>query len=211
LILLGPLIRERASCLIALPITLATQAITATLLQTGLEQPYRQPQPLRFNTSTLEIGPHSSSLILSEGYSVYIASAMSITKNAGFDLNTPLIDLSGHSPGILFAIKAKNIGHPWNLGGYPGSLAFVKAGLSHFSCEDISQAWILFEPNGPRKISSELMRELGADFPLNYIQVGSWQTAEGAGGYAGSRNQQLYKPKFSSETLANCKKVRGEL
>lgn len=211
LMLLVPLIRERTSLLLLLPFALATQAVTATLLQSGLEHPYRQTQPLRLNSSNLEIGPQKSKLNLSESYSTYFVSAISTAKKVGFEPNTPLIDLSGQSPGILFAINAKNIGQPWTLGGYPGSLAFVKAGLSRFSCEDISHAWVLFEPDGPRKIAPELMVEIGANFPSNYDQVGSWQTAKGAGGYAASRDQQLYKPRFPKDTLTTCKKLRGEL
>ncbi len=211
LTLLGPLIRERASWLLALPVALSVQAVTAMLLQVGLEQPYRQNQPLRLNKSALEIGTQRSVIMLSEGYSSYIASAVAIAKKAGFEPNTSLIDLSGQSPGILFAMEAKSIGQPWTLGGYPGSSAFVKAGLSRFSCEDISNAWVLFELDGPRNISSEVMVEVGADFPANYSQVGSWQTAEGAGGYVVSRDQRLYRPNLSNNTLMNCKKIRGEL
>lgn len=210
LTLLGPMIRERSSWMFLLPLALAAQTVTATLIQTGLEQPYRQPQPLRLNASNLEIGSQGSVITLSEDYAAYISSAMLAAKAAGFEPNTPVIDLSGQSPGILFAINAKNIGQPWTLGGYPGSLAFVKAGLLRFSCEEISHAWVLFENNGPRSISEELMVEVGANFPANYDQVGSWQTAKGAGGYAAIRDQQLYRPRYSNETLVNCKKIRGE-
>lgn len=210
LTLLGPLIRERASWFLALPVALAAQAVTATLLQTGLEQPYRQPQPLRLNASTLEIGALRSALTLSEGYSAYFASAMAAAEKAGFGHNTPLIDLSGQSPGILFAINAKNIGQPWTLGGYPGSLDFVKAGLSRFSCEDLSHAWVLFEPDGPRSISAQLMVEIGAEFPSDYKRMATWRTAEGAGGYLDGRSQHLYKPVERQKVLMTCQKLREE-
>lgn len=210
LTLLGPLIRERASWFLALPVALASQAVTATLLQTGLEQPYRQPQPLRLNVSTLEIGALRSALTLSEGYSAYLASAMAAAEKAGFGHNTPLIDLSGQSPGILFAINARNIGQPWTLGGYPGSLDFVKAGLSRFSCEDLSHAWVLFEPDGPRSISAQLMVEIGAEFPSGYKRMATWRTAEGAGGYPDGRSQHLYKPVERQKVLMTCQKLREE-
>ncbi|ART54940.1 hypothetical protein CBP36_11195 [Acidovorax carolinensis] len=208
LTLLGPLIRERASWLLALPLAVAAQAVTTTLLQTGLEQPYRQPQPLRFNVSNLDIGPQRSALTLSEDYSAYIASAMAAAKNAGFDPNMPMIDLSGQSPGILYSLGAKSIGQAWIIGGYPGSLNFAEASLSRTSCEKIGVAWILFEPDGPRSISPELMSRLGADFPGAYKQVGMWQTAEGAGGYKTRRTQELYRPVKPQETMANCQMLR---
>lgn len=208
IIFLAPLMRDRTSCLIALPLVLAAQSVTAILLQTGFEHPYRQPQPLRLNTSVTEFGHNRSLLTLSDDYSIYIASSMAIAKKVGFEPNTPLIDLSGQSPGILFAINAKGIGQPWTLGGYPGSLAFVKAGLAQFSCEDIANAWILFEPRGPRSISPELLTVVGSNFPESYELVGSWETARGAGGYPDSRIQEFYKPIKQNQTLFTCKKNR---
>lgn len=206
--LLGPLIYERASWFLVLPLAFATQAATVTLLQTGLEQPYRQPQPLRLNATVLEIGPKRSALTISEDYAKYINSAVTVTQKAGFKQNTALIDLSGQSPGILFALGATSLGQAWTLGGYPGSMAFVKAGLSRFSCEEISQAWVLFEPEGPRTIPKDLMNEIGADFPVNYDQVGSWLTAKGAGGYRDRRVQELYRPRHEDKTLMACNKLR---
>ena len=211
LTLLGSLTRERASWLLALPLALATQAITATLLQTGLEQPYRQSQPLRLNTSNLEIGSQMSALMLSEGYSAYIAAAMATAKKAGFEPNTPLIDLSGQSPGILYAIGAENIGLAWIIGGYPGSLKLAETALTRTSCEKISEGWILFEHDGPRSIPTELLLRLGADFPSSYERVGTWQIAKGAGGYPDRRTQDLYKPVEQDKTLMNCHNLRKRI
>lgn len=206
LTLMAPLVRERASWMLLLPLALAAQTVTATLIQTGLEQPYRQPQPLRLNASRLEIGLQRSELILSEDYSEYIASAMATAKMAVFEPNTPLIDLSGQSPGILYAVGAEPIGQAWTIGGYPGSLKLAKAALDRTTCEKIATSWILFEPNGPRSIPIELMYSIGADFPNNYEKVGTWQTA----GYPDTRTQHLYKPLRQNKTLMHCKKLRVE-
>jgi hypothetical protein len=209
LTLLGPLIRERASWLLLLPLALAAQAVTATLLQTGLEQPYRQTQPLRLNASTLEIGSQGAELILSKGYAEYIAKAKSTIRESGFESKTPIIDLTGQSPGILYSIGAESIGQAWTIGGYPGSLKLAEAAFIRITCEKISKAWVLFEQGGPRSISNELMHSLGADFPINYELVGKWQTAEGAGGYPARRTQELYKPLKHSETLNICMRLRN--
>jgi hypothetical protein len=211
LTLLGPLIRERASWLLLLPLAIATQAVTATLLHTGLVQPYRQPQPLWLNASTQEIGLQRSALMLSDGYSSYITSAMTVAKKSGLAPNTPIIDLSGQSPGILYAIGAENIGQPWMIGGYPGSLQLAQFSLEHTSCEKIAAAWVLLEKDGPRSIPVELLVRLGAVFPVGYDFVGSWQTAEGAGGYAVTRSQLLYKPVEQTVTLINCQNLRAKI
>jgi hypothetical protein len=210
LTLLGPLIRERDSWLLALPVALATQAVTATLLQTGLEQPYRQTQPLRLNVSTVEIGPQNSRLILSDGYAKFISRVYSVVGETGFKPTTPMIDLSGQSPGILYTIGAENVGQAWTIGGYPGSLKLAEAALVRTSCEKISTAWILFEQDGPRSIPTKLMLRLGADFPNSYKHVGTWHTAEGVGGFPNSRRQDLYKPIEQHKTLLTCQKLREE-
>ena len=209
--LLGPLIREHGSWTFALPAALAVQAVTATLLQTGLEQPYRQTQPLRLNASTLEIGPQRSEIVVSEGYAKYFASVESVAREAGFKPTTPMIDLSGQSPGILYSIGAENIGQAWTIGGYPDSLKLAKAALARTSCEKISAAWILFEQDGPRSIPVELMLSLGANFPSDYRLVGTWKTADGAGGYKDPRIQDLYEPLEHNKTLMACLKLREDM
>ncbi len=211
LTLFGSLIRERASWFLVLPLALGAQAVTAALLQAGFEQPYRQPQPLRLNASVLGIGPQRTELVLSEGYFEYFASAMVITQAAGFETNTPVIDLSGQSPGILYALGAENIGQAWTIGGYPGSLRLAQAALDRTPCWEIASAWILLEPDGPRSISAELMTGLGANFPEGYEHVGSWQTAEGAGGYAYRRTQKLYKPFKPQQTMMACQILRAKV
>lgn len=205
---LGPLIRERASWMLALPVALATQAVTATLLQTGLEQPYRQTQPLRLNTSIAEIGPQRAKVVVSEGFAKYVSSAESVIQDTGFKPATPMIDLSGQSPGILYAIGAENLGQAWTIGGYPGSLKLAEAALARTSCEKISTAWILFEQDGPLRIPTELMLNLGADFPGSYKHVGTWQTSKGAGGFSNPRTQDLFKPIEQHKTLMTCQKLR---
>lgn len=211
LTLLGPLFRERTSWALALPLALATQAVTATLLQTGFEQPYRQTQPLRLNVSTIEIGHQKSALVLSEGYAAYIESAVASAREAGFESTTPLIDLTGQSPGILYAMGAENIGQAWIIGGYPGSLGLAEASLSRASCKRIAASWVLFERDGPRSIPTEVMRRLGADFPGAYKRVGMWQTAVGAGGYTARRTQEFYKPIKKQETLMTCQTLRAKV
>ena len=210
LTLLGAVTRERASLLLLVPVALAAQAVTATLIQTGLEHPYRQPRPLRLNASNLGVGPQGSALTLAEEYSAYISSAVEAAKAAGFEPNTPLIDLTGQSPGILYAVGAESTGQAWTIGGYPGSLKLANAALARTSCEKIADSWILFEQDGPLSIPAELMYRLGAEFPRNYKRVGTWQTAPGAGGYAYRRTQDLYRPLEPQQTLMHCQKLRKE-
>lgn len=207
--LLGPAVQERVSWTFALPLALATQAVTATLIQTGLEAPPRQPQPLRLNESNLTFGREPSALMLSAGYASYMADVIAVAHNSGFNAGTPVIDLSGQSPGILYAIGAENIGQAWTIGGYPGSLKLAEAALGRVPCDEIAAAWVLYEPDGPRSIPKEVMSSFGAAFPEDYHRVGSWRTAENAGGYAARRSQELYQPATPNETSKACHALRG--
>ncbi|KEQ02339.1 membrane protein [Pseudorhizobium pelagicum] len=205
---IAPIARDRKAWTFAIPFALATQAIAATLLQTGFEEPQRQPQPLRLNDTNVAIGISRSNLTLPNTYATYISGAMTAAQDSGFRLGDPAIDLSGQSPGILYAIGAANIGQAWTIGGYPGSLKLAQAALELVSCEKIAAAWVLYEPDGPRSIPVELMHWLGAAFPGNYEQVSTWRTAEGAGGYAESRIQQLWKPAAAQDTQRGCRALR---
>lgn len=211
LIFLKPLIRERVSWLLLLPVAIATQSVTITLLQTGFEQPYRQPQPIRLNNTVLEFGAKKSSLILPDSFAEYISNAVFATQRNGFEAGTPIIDLSGQSPGLLYALGAESIGQAWNVGGYPGSLSLAKVALRRTQCEKISVAWVLFEPGGPRSISNDLMLSVGSNFPDGYKRVAVWKTAAGAGGYSAPRYQELYKPFSSVEILNDCNRLRGNV
>lgn len=211
LVFLEPLARIRGSWTCALPLVLAVQAITVTLLQKGFDEPYRQQQPLQFNTDTADFGRSGSTLVLSESYSRYVSEAVRQTKDAGYAPNTPMIDLTGQSPGILYALGAESLGQAWIIGGYPGSADLAVASLLPEPCAKISKAWLLYEPDGPRSISPLIMTNVGAKFPEDYELRASWKTAAGAGGYQAERTQVLYQPVEPERIFANCESLRKEI
>ena len=174
-------------------------------MQTGLEKPYRQPQPLRLNDRTVEVGAPGSNLVLSDGYTHYLEIVKKSAQNAGLKTGTPFIDLTGHSPGIPYALRAESTGQAWTIGGYPGSLKRAIAVMSQVSCERFSSAWILVEPDGPRKVSDELLTTFGSNLSKHYTEVATWQTPRMAGGYPFSREQVLYKPILPAVVLNACR------
>lgn len=210
LTMLAPIAQKKGGWSFIAPMVLISQAVTAALLQTGFEQPYRQPQPLKLNTHTTMFGPYQSPLILSSDYQQYIADAKNISTSAGLTQDTPIIDLSGHSPGILYALAAKSIGQAWTIGGYPGSRKLAIASLHRTSCKQIARAWILQEPDGPRSIPTDTLSALGANFPQDYELRGTWQTPAGAGGLTKRRTQLIYAPNNLSKTLRNCEAIREQ-
>ncbi|MEJ7928444.1 hypothetical protein WG922_00525 [Ramlibacter sp. AN1015] len=193
-----------------LPLGAGSQLITALIIHAALSNPYRQPQSLYENGSPIEFGRAGSTLVLSEGFADYIREAMSTARAAGFQLGSPMIDLTGQSPGVLYALGAKSIGQPWTIGGYPGSERFAVAGLRHVPCEEIARAWVLFEPDGPRKLDPALLTHFGLEMARDYRMVASWLTAPGAGGYAERRLQVLMQPTRSQGDAVCADKRSGE-
>lgn len=173
----------------------ATQLVSVLLLQSGLETPYRQPQTIFRNDYVARVGSGGSDLVVSGGFGRYLADASSVATNAGFRPGTPVIDLTGQSPGLLFALGASATGQPWMIGGYPGSEKFLRAALKASSCSDVSVAWLLTEPGGPRAVTSDVLSSVGASLDDDYEVVGQFRTADGAGGYEQSRAQYLLKPR----------------
>ncbi|QAY92456.1 hypothetical protein [Pseudomonas sp. ACM7] len=199
LVLVAPVISKAKAGYALLPFLLATQLIVVLLLLTGMESPYRQPEPLRLNTHTVEIGQGGSGLVLSQGYATYLTAAMTASRKVGFQPGTPVIDLTGQSPSVLFAIGATNIGQAWMIGGYPGSFKMASEALKRVPCDQLAAAWLLTEPEGPRSLSVSLVSSFGAELS-DYEVVASWNTAKGAGGYEQRPAQQLLKPVRNSNT-----------
>lgn len=208
--LLGPIASISRLSVLLLPLGLAAQLVTVALILTGIEAPYRQPHPLRENNYPLEIGKPGSMLALSKGFGHYFAEAIDVANQAGFKKGTPMIDLTGQSPGILYAIGASNIGQAWTIGGYPGSKALAAAMLKKVSCEELATAWLLVEPEGPRKIDPDILMSYGASMAADFEVVGTFKTAEGAGGYKEARQQKVLKPVRSSNTaISSCAATRA--
>jgi hypothetical protein len=199
LVLLSPIAPNRKVTALLLPFGLAVQMITVAIVHSGIESPYRQPQPLRSNDYNIEIGRPGSTLVLSKNFGQYFVEAIYVAKQAGFKQGTPMIDLTGQSPGILYAIGAINIGQAWSIGGYPGSDAVAVAMLKKVTCQELATAWLLVEPEGPTIISPEILLSFGANMATDFELVGTFKTAEGAGGNEEARVQRLLKPVRSVE------------
>jgi hypothetical protein len=199
-----PAARRQGHYMVFLPLALATQMITAILLQTGFAEPYRQTQPLPLNKAPVEIGG-GAGLLLSAGYASYIEDAEAGGKKAGLLPGTPVIDMTGQSPGIVYAMQAENLGQAWMIGGYKGSLELAIEMLKRVPCEKLADAWLLTEPAGKRKIPNDLLASFGADLNTDYMKAGAWITAAGAGSYPEQRAQELLEPtRAPSLAIAAC-------
>ncbi|MBY0235426.1 MAG: hypothetical protein K2W93_10615, partial [Burkholderiaceae bacterium] len=173
LVFLRPLHQDKQIASSFLVLCLAVQLIVVAVVQAAVERPYRQPQPLRQQIYPLAIGGVNSQLFVPEGFGRYLTSIGELAKRAGFQAGTPMIDLSGVSPGVPYFLGAMSVGQAWVIGGYPGSNRLAMEMQKMAACRDLAAAWLLVEPNGVARISPEILLKFGANLATDYTMVGA--------------------------------------
>lgn len=175
--------------------------LTSLIVGSAVKSPYRQismPQFLDEENSFTEVSDgRLKGLKLNTDLENHLKKLSTAAKQNGFIENTPVIDMTGASPGVLFAIEAKNLGVAWLLGGYPGSEHYAINILSRASKEDLDRAWLLLENNSEwrRQLPESVLESLGKNIKNDYILVVKSILPEGIGGRSSTSEQSLYKPK----------------
>lgn len=209
LVFLRPLRPGRQIASSFLVLCLAVQLVVVAVVQAAVERPYRQPQPLRQQSYPVAIGGANSQLLVPEGFGRYLKAVGDLAKQAGFKAGTPMIDLSGVSPGVPYFLGALSVGQAWVIGGYSGSSRLAMEMQKQVACRDLAAAWLLVEPDGVARISPEILLKFGANLATDYTMVGAFETAVGASGYKNQRVQQLFKPHRSMDAaIEACVEVR---
>jgi hypothetical protein len=190
-----------------LPLAALALVVPAGVLSSAMENPYRQTQPLRMQVAAVEIPPGKSRLLLSEESAAYIRRLQDISAANGFRAGDPALDLTGASPGSLYAMGARPLGAAWIFGGYPGSTDFLLAVLDGEACDAIAASWILTEPSAPDRFSVEMLRQFGIDIATDYAAVGSISSTRSISPQ--KFEHRLLKPVRSAEAArAACENAR---
>jgi hypothetical protein len=145
-------------------------------------------------TERVEIGPRSSPLLVDKITADYLSGLRRAASANGFHPGTPVIDLTGVSPGAIFAMGGEAPGIPWLSGGYTRSAAYVQATLERLPREYFRQAWILTGPGTSGSLPDSIPRALGLNFPQDYEMTGRFCQGEPC------VEQFLWKPKTESLT-----------
>ena len=209
-ILLG-VVRERRGVVTTLAlIGIATQVLTAVLLVYAADKPYRQPDPITDNTVATQVGPGGARLQLTPDFAAYVDDAREVAAEAGFARGTPLIDLTGMSPTLVYALGGRTLGQAWTIGGYPGSEKAAAAALRYVDCADLARAWVLTDPGGARPVPEGALTGSGVHLSEDHHIAGEWKTAQGAAGHPAT-TQILWRPDRSAESASEaCTMARGE-
>jgi hypothetical protein len=147
--------------------------LTAGMLVGALTNPYRLESSIWNQNQVLKVGARAAPLLVDRLTADYISVLRQAAQGQGFQPGTPVIDLTGESPGTVFAIGGEAPGSPWLAGGYPGSLPVVRDILGRVPKAKLSRAWILTAaPQGVgRALPESTLTPLGLDFPNSYEEV----------------------------------------
>lgn len=185
-----------------LTVAIVVQVVSLGLLVRGLQHPYRQPSPIFNNDYAIDLGTQGGRLMLENGFGEYISVARNVVALSGFNKGAPMIDMTGHSPGLLHAIGAESVGLAWTLGGYPSSAEYVERALRLVPCKKLAQAWLITEAKGPRPIPERVLESFGANLLASYEVAGVLQSPEGV-------EQTIYKPAHSQNVIETvCSEIR---
>ncbi|PKO91307.1 MAG: hypothetical protein CVU15_10630 [Betaproteobacteria bacterium HGW-Betaproteobacteria-1] len=187
---------------------ITVQVMSIILLRTGVDAPYRQPQPLFLNEYQL-VMENGAKLMLPSAAGSYVTEVKDAAFNNNFKAGSPILDLTGQSPGLVFLLGGRPLGAAWILGGYPRSDDFARKAFEKVSCVELASAWLIYEPSGPRSISSDVINSFGADIKRDYKEVDEFVVPSGTGGRKQSQKQYLLKPaRELSSAVRACEQAR---
>ena len=140
---------------------LFSAVIAVAILLGALADPYRLPSPLWKQTEPVQIGALSSVLLVDQSTATYITDLRGAAVAHGFKVGTPIIDLTGASPGTVFALGGEAPGIPWLSGGYVGSVAYVRETLSRVPLEHLRHGWVLTTTGTREVLPDSILRVFG--------------------------------------------------
>lgn len=190
---LSPLAQQGRSVATLLPLAVLAQLLTASAVNGGFLKPFRQVKDLRAYTAVLPM-PNRGKLVLSQSFHDYLAAARAQADAAGLEVGTPVVDLAGLSPGLLYVLEMRALGLPWLVGGYPGSNTLAVETLGLETCADLAKAWVLIEPEGPYHLDqASVMASFGAG-QADYVAAAAFDPPLYDWDQPIPTKQLLYKP-----------------
>ncbi|WP_404384453.1 hypothetical protein LL946_02505 [Knoellia locipacati] len=101
------------------------------------------------------------------------AEMLAVGESLGVTRATTVLDLTGASPGIVWAWGARPLASAWVIGGYPESLDAAKVSIEPVRC-DLDEALVLWAPDQPRAIPDEVLSTWGVDLEDDYRAVATF-------------------------------------
>ena len=183
--------RRRAT----LPFFAVAMAFSVLTLALSVVNPYRQESLLRAHTEA-PIGPKGVSLNVVESSAQRFADLRALIGPSPGGLQRGVVDLTGESPGLIYASDARALGQPWIPGAYSGSFEVAKIALKDTRCSDLQHAAILVAPDGRRKINRGVLATVGLKLDRDFTLAGTVSTGPGS--------VQVFLPKPTIRGAIHC-------
>lgn len=142
---LSPLAKQGRSLATLIPLTVLAQWLTASVINDSMLNPPWDMKDSRAFTAVMPM-PGGGKLVIAQSLHHYLTTARSKARAAGLGPGTPVVDLTGDSPSLLYVLEARALGLPWLLGWFPGSSAVAVETIGLDDCSDVAKAWLLIEP-----------------------------------------------------------------
>jgi hypothetical protein len=170
LVLAAGVLDRRRFVQVALVAALAVQFITMQFAQWGRSDPYRQVETIDSQRAAVDINTSGASLAVGGEAAAYIDGLRTDAQISGYQPGTPVLDVTGQSPGLIYALGGTAVGRVWFPGGYYDGVERAAAGyVSLESCTTLARAWVLWEPTGQRRLDTEFLHNVGIDIPRGYV------------------------------------------
>jgi len=148
---------------------------TAIAAYHGLRLPRREDASRWEMTTPVDIRQGRDQILVSPAMAAYIAAFTQTAGEAGFEAGTPVMDFTGHRPGLVYAMGGRSPAYGWFLGGYPGSTEAVASVLDQWSEADLQAAWLITaEGEAERALPTSLLDEYDLNFPEDYQRLGTF-------------------------------------
>jgi hypothetical protein len=160
---------------IRLPLLYFTVAMSACgvlmVLVHAIQKPYRINGPLWQQTEWISSATRERVVKVDPATADYFRTLLTGARSAGLQVGTPIIDLSGMGPTTIYMLGGEPVGFAWINGGYPGSRNVAFHALSTVPSAELRRSWILSAPGGHGHLPTDILNDLGLEFPDNYEEV----------------------------------------
>jgi hypothetical protein len=105
------------------------------------------------------------------------ASLNEVARREGLTPDTPVVDLTGVSPGYAFQLGGRPLGRESFMGIFPGAPEAAAYALSQVPCADRARAWVLWARDNPWGVDGKV--DLGRRIPDDYDVVARFSPVQG--------------------------------
>jgi hypothetical protein len=99
---------------------------------------------------------------------------LAVGERLGVTRETRVLDLTGASPGTVWAWGARPLASGWLIGGYPESLEAARTSIEPARC-DLGRALVLWAPDQMRAIPADVLETWGVAVPGDYRAVATFR------------------------------------